>query len=44
MLGGLWSASSNTTFIVMPVTYSIANGVGVGIVLHTCGEVLMGRP
>jgi AGZA family xanthine/uracil permease-like MFS transporter len=31
------------TIIVMPVTYSIANGVGVGIVLHTCGEVLMGR-
>jgi adenine/guanine/hypoxanthine permease len=31
------------TIIVMPVTYSIANGVGVGILLHTCGEVLRGR-
>jgi AGZA family xanthine/uracil permease-like MFS transporter len=28
------------TIIVMPVTYSIANGVGVGIVLHTFGELL----
>jgi xanthine/uracil/vitamin C permease (AzgA family) len=31
------------TIIVMPVTYSIANGVGVGILLHTGGEVLNGR-
>jgi AGZA family xanthine/uracil permease-like MFS transporter len=31
------------TIIVMPVTYSIANGVGVGIILHTCSEVLRGR-
>jgi xanthine/uracil/vitamin C permease (AzgA family) len=27
----------------MPVTYSIANGVGVGIILHTATEVLQGR-
>lgn len=31
------------TIIVMPVTYSIANGVGVGIILHTGGELLQGR-
>jgi AGZA family xanthine/uracil permease-like MFS transporter len=31
------------TIIVMPVTYSIANGVGVGIILHTCSELLRGR-
>jgi adenine/guanine/hypoxanthine permease len=31
------------TIIVMPVTYSIANGVGVGILLHTFGEILRGR-
>jgi AGZA family xanthine/uracil permease-like MFS transporter len=31
------------TIIVMPVTYSIANGVGVGIVLHTFGQVLNGK-
>ena len=31
------------TIIVMPVTYSIANGVGVGIILHTFSEVLQGR-
>lgn len=31
------------TIVVMPVTYSIANGVGVGILLHTCGELLRGR-
>ena len=31
------------TIIVMPVTYSIANGVGVGIILHTGSEVLQGR-
>lgn len=31
------------TIIVMPVTYSIANGVGVGIVLHTGSELLRGR-
>jgi AGZA family xanthine/uracil permease-like MFS transporter len=31
------------TIIVMPVTYSIANGVGVGILLHTAGELLAGR-
>jgi adenine/guanine/hypoxanthine permease len=31
------------TIIVMPVTYSIANGVGVGILLHTSGELLAGR-
>jgi AGZA family xanthine/uracil permease-like MFS transporter len=31
------------TIIVMPVTYSIANGVGVGIILHTCSELLQGR-
>lgn len=31
------------TIIVMPVTYSIANGVGVGIILHTCGELLERR-
>jgi AGZA family xanthine/uracil permease-like MFS transporter len=30
------------TIIVMPITYSIANGVGVGIILHTFSE-LMGR-
>lgn len=30
------------TIIVMPVTYSIANGVGWGI-LHTCTEVLWGH-
>lgn len=31
------------TIIVMPVTYSIANGVGVGILLHTGSELLNGR-
>jgi adenine/guanine/hypoxanthine permease len=31
------------TIIVMPVTYSIANGVGVGILLHTTGEILNRR-
>jgi AGZA family xanthine/uracil permease-like MFS transporter len=31
------------TIIVMPVTYSIANGVGIGIILHTCSELLRGR-
>jgi AGZA family xanthine/uracil permease-like MFS transporter len=31
------------TIIVMPVTYSIANGVGAGIILHTGGELLGGR-
>ncbi len=31
------------TIIVMPVTYSIANGVGVGIILHTATELLRGR-
>jgi AGZA family xanthine/uracil permease-like MFS transporter len=31
------------TIIVMPVTYSIANGVGVGIILHTASELLAGR-
>jgi AGZA family xanthine/uracil permease-like MFS transporter len=31
------------TIIVMPVTYSIANGVGVGIILHTATEVLQRR-
>jgi len=31
------------TIIVMPVTYSIANGVGVGIILHTGSELLRGR-
>jgi AGZA family xanthine/uracil permease-like MFS transporter len=31
------------TIIVMPVTYSIANGVGVGILLHTGSEILYGR-
>jgi adenine/guanine/hypoxanthine permease len=31
------------TIIVMPVTYSIANGVGVGIILHTGTELLNGR-
>lgn len=31
------------TIIVMPVTYSIANGVGVGILLHTLSELLQGR-
>ncbi len=31
------------TIIVMPVTYSIANGVGVGIILHTATELLQGR-
>jgi AGZA family xanthine/uracil permease-like MFS transporter len=31
------------TIIVMPVTYSIANGVGVGIILHTGSELLHGR-
>jgi adenine/guanine/hypoxanthine permease len=31
------------TIIVMPVTYSIANGVGVGIILHTTSELLRGR-
>jgi AGZA family xanthine/uracil permease-like MFS transporter len=31
------------TIIVMPVTYSIANGVGVGILLHTSGEILNRR-
>ena len=31
------------TIIVMPVTYSIANGVGVGILLHTFGEILNRR-
>ena len=31
------------TIIVMPVTYSIANGVGVGIILHTGSELMSGR-
>jgi adenine/guanine/hypoxanthine permease len=31
------------TIIVMPVTYSIANGVGVGVILHTLTEILRGR-
>jgi AGZA family xanthine/uracil permease-like MFS transporter len=31
------------TIIVMPVTYSIANGVGVGIILHTATEILQRR-
>lgn len=31
------------TIIVMPVTYSIANGVGVGILLHTGGELMSRR-
>ena len=31
------------TIIVMPVTYSIANGVGVGVILHTGSELLQGR-
>jgi AGZA family xanthine/uracil permease-like MFS transporter len=31
------------TIIVMPVTYSIANGVGVGIILHTASELMAGR-
>jgi AGZA family xanthine/uracil permease-like MFS transporter len=31
------------TIIVMPITYSIANGVGVGIILHTGSELLQGR-
>jgi AGZA family xanthine/uracil permease-like MFS transporter len=31
------------TIIVMPVTYSIANGVGVGIILHTASELMRGR-
>jgi AGZA family xanthine/uracil permease-like MFS transporter len=31
------------TIVVMPVTYSIANGVGVGILLHTAGELLNRR-
>jgi AGZA family xanthine/uracil permease-like MFS transporter len=31
------------TIIVMPVTYSIANGVGAGVVLHTGSELLDGR-
>ena len=31
------------TIIVMPVTYSIANGVGVGLLLHTVTELLRGR-
>ena len=31
------------TIIVMPVTYSIANGVGVGIIVHTVGEVIEKR-
>ena len=31
------------TIIVMPVTYSIANGVGAGIILHTASEVLQRR-
>jgi adenine/guanine/hypoxanthine permease len=31
------------TIIVMPVTYSIANGVGVGILLQTFGEILNRR-
>ncbi len=32
------------TIIVMPVTYSIANGVGVGIILHTGSQLLERRP
>ncbi len=32
------------TIIVMPVTYSIANGVGVGIILHTGSQLLQRRP
>jgi AGZA family xanthine/uracil permease-like MFS transporter len=31
------------TIIVMPVTYSIANGVGVGIILHSATELLNRR-
>ncbi len=31
------------TIIVMPVTYSIANGVGVGILLHSGSEILNRR-
>ncbi len=31
------------TIIVMPITYSIANGVGVGLLLHTVSELLRGR-
>ncbi|HEX8976715.1 MAG TPA: NCS2 family permease [Solirubrobacteraceae bacterium] len=31
------------TIIVMPVTYSIANGVGVGVILHTVSEAAHGR-
>ena len=31
------------TIIVMPVTYSIANGIGVGLILHTVSELLRGR-
>ncbi len=31
------------TIIVMPITYSIASGVGVGIILHTASEALRGR-
>jgi adenine/guanine/hypoxanthine permease len=31
------------TIIVMPVTYSIANGVGVGLLIHTVSELLRGR-
>jgi AGZA family xanthine/uracil permease-like MFS transporter len=31
------------TIIVMPVTYSIANGVGVGLLLHTATEILNRR-
>ena len=31
------------TIIVMPVTYSIANGVGVGLLLHTVSQLLRGR-
>ncbi len=31
------------TIIVMPVTYSIANGVGVGVILHTGSQLLERR-
>ncbi len=31
------------TILIMPVTYSIANGVGVGLILHTVSELLRGR-
>lgn len=31
------------TIIVMPLTYSIANGVGVGIIPHTGSEIPPGR-